>query len=996
VTSLRIVLLAALGVMIPARVAGQAALDLPQSQVTHTVVSVTPVSFAVTLIADQFTLITVDQEGAEVSLSVLRPDGSSGPSIDLFNSGIGRERLVLIATSSGRHVISVEPLGGPPADSRFTIRSTPPRLATAVDRQLGDAQALEVAGRLARENGGRTGREKFLEYSGRALALYQSAGDQEGVAFASYEQGVSHTFLSNWSAAASAFAASARAARQVGDRVHEARSFNAAGAVSLQRGVLEDAEARLLESLAISTALSHSLLQAITLNDLAVTYARGGRYQKALDRYAEALRLRKNRGDAEEGNVLLNIGSLYARIGNLREAAWYHEQAMGVLRFQSNQTRYVGGLIARNAVLLELGSFSEALAGAREALAAALKMADRRYELYAHQQLVIALTGLDQLIEARAAFVNGQRLITAAESSAPAAALLGAGALLEHRSGELVAALALADQALAMFPAVVDDRLEAALHFRAAESLAGLDRLAEARRRIGRVLRIVEDAENIAAVSSTTFLGRAKDYFDLAILIESKLFPAAPERAFAFAQRAKSRALRDGLAQQSRTLSVPVPADILNRLRAHERALFDAEILRSAALSTGTRDATGDQRVAALIRERDRIRDEIREISPNHPSTREDVAANVLTLIRNRRDGRTSYVEYWLGRRVACAWIVDATGIRSVSLPASSNKIAELAKGVVAVMSTSDTAASLAELDQIVGAPIRRLARGRRIIAASDGPLNLLPLSLVLTRGASAPVELIQVPSLAAMALVHGPPGRKTTGVHVFADPVYRLADPRVLTSAASSSSFVGSRRGPGGNWSDDLGRLRYSRREAEAIARAVEPDRVTVSLDFDASLATLQSEAVAHSRIVHIAAHTRLSPGESAASGLVFSLITADGQPRPGLLRVDEVLALKWSAELVVLSACEVERLVTTDVDGVSDIARAFLLAGARSVMTSYWIVDDEATAVLMARFYQELKRNPDRPAMALQLAQNWMRRDSRWRAPYYWAGFAVVGASH
>ena len=62
---------------------------------------------------------------------------------------------------------------------------------------------------------------------------------------------------------------------------------------------------------------------------------------------------------------------------------------------------------------------------------------------------------------------------------------------------------------------------------------------------------------------------------------------------------------------------------------------------------------------------------------------------------------------------------------------------------------------------------------------------------------------------------------------------------------------------------------------------------------------------------------------------------------------------------------------------------------------MASLWKVNDAATAELMKRFYHKLLAGPtSQPAKALRAAQLEMSRVSRWRNPFYWAGFVLEGA--
>ena len=73
--------------------------------------------------------------------------------------------------------------------------------------------------------------------------------------------------------------------------------------------------------------------------------------------------------------------------------------------------------------------------------------------------------------------------------------------------------------------------------------------------------------------------------------------------------------------------------------------------------------------------------------------------------------------------------------------------------------------------------------------------------------------------------------------------------------------------------------------------------------------------------------------------------------------------------------------------------MTRGFMYAGAASVMSSFWEVDDEATTELMKRVYDAMLREGQTPAAALRSSQNAIRAQKGWQAPYYWAAFTVQG---
>jgi CHAT domain-containing protein/tetratricopeptide (TPR) repeat protein len=96
------------------------------------------------------------------------------------------------------------------------------------------------------------------------------------------------------------------------------------------------------------------------------------------------------------------------------------------------------------------------------------------------------------------------------------------------------------------------------------------------------------------------------------------------------------------------------------------------------------------------------------------------------------------------------------------------------------------------------------------------------------------------------------------------------------------------------------------------------------------------------------------------------------------GILTASEVAGLDLrSTDLVVLSACETGLGAVAGGEGVLGLQRAFQMAGARTVVASLWKVDDEATRVLMERFYENLWQKKMGKLMALREAQLWMLRE-------------------
>ena len=133
---------------------------------------------------------------------------------------------------------------------------------------------------------------------------------------------------------------------------------------------------------------------------------------------------------------------------------------------------------------------------------------------------------------------------------------------------------------------------------------------------------------------------------------------------------------------------------------------------------------------------------------------------------------------------------------------------------------------------------------------------------------------------------------------------------------------------------------------------------------------------------LVQIPTHGRKETGEIALA------------PNPGWTSKipKEVQAVKRRARLAVLSCCHSCRGEITS-EGVVGIARAFLAAGARSVLVSLWAIGDEATMQFMEIFYQHL-RDGKTASLALHQAMKSLRDSERFCAAKYWAPFVLIGA--
>ncbi len=179
-----------------------------------------------------------------------------------------------------------------------------------------------------------------------------------------------------------------------------------------------------------------------------------------------------------------------------------------------------------------------------------------------------------------------------------------------------------------------------------------------------------------------------------------------------------------------------------------------------------------------------------------------------------------------------------------------------------------------------------------------------------------------------------------------------------------------------------DRGHLPRVQDEARTIASLVGGD---CYLEEEATIARLIQQAPT-SRIIHLATH-----GQNRLDAPNFSYVRlADGQ----LNAIDAFSLDLPHCELVVLSGCETGLALSGGGDEQLGLARAFLAAGAPSLVISLWSVEDTSTNELMQHFYQHLLQGESK-VQALRSAQcNLLQQtDSMYAHPYFWAAFRLVG---
>jgi CHAT domain-containing protein len=156
------------------------------------------------------------------------------------------------------------------------------------------------------------------------------------------------------------------------------------------------------------------------------------------------------------------------------------------------------------------------------------------------------------------------------------------------------------------------------------------------------------------------------------------------------------------------------------------------------------------------------------------------------------------------------------------------------------------------------------------------------------------------------------------------------------------------------------------------------------------ATEAQFKKQPLGRFAIIHLAVHAFSDPKDQARAALL--LAQDESGEEDGFLQPREISQLPITAKLVVLSACNTGAGPSFGQEGIANLARAFLIAGASSVVTTLWSVGDTGSSGLMTEFYRNLHTGQD-VATALWNAKQTLLRQFGPRILPTVAAFQVVG---
>lgn len=874
--------------------------------------------------------------------------------------------------------------------------------ASALRHRLAARDSADTTYSFATRLAERREYERALLLLAKAIKLYRSARDTIGEGTAWVRSGIIMEDMAAYKDALAAYntGLALHAAAKFPEGL--ATGFDRIAGVELLLGEYDHALTHYQKSLELKRATKDPRGEGLALSNLGVTYDYLGNYSEALRYQADARRLQEQLPDSQGlaktfGNIagvyanrgeftnaleyfhraraleeqlkdsvnlritFANLSVTYVNLGNHDDAVRFAEAALTLARALDDVQGETNALNSLAGLYDDAGDSTAALSAYREALRNWRRIKDRDGQATAEHNLGVFFLYHDRPDSARAHLLRAVRIRDSlgveAEAAVTHAALAAALVMLkrfepalqeyrralraQERAGDRVAQAFTLDGIADLFEKAGDEGQSLHFHSQAV-------RMAETARADVHVEEVSSAlGDKLAALYSNT----------VAFLVDHD----RPGDAFDYAERSRARTFLDVLGNGKVDFRRSAPSDLL----AAERAvLAEMDSLQRTINRGHDRESKGLQRelvlANALSDAKARYADiemRLKLASPQYGSLVSVAPISEAELqTRVLRDSVT-LVEYYVLDRFVVAWIIDDSAVVPTVLRVPRDSLTQaIALFRSQIAARSDVTESAAWLYDKLIRPLTPKIRRRTLVIVPHAVLHYLPFA-ALWDGAKKQYLVQQY-------TVSYSPSASVLGLVIDKSPA---VSPRLLALGNPDGS------------------LPYAAAEVDSVGRLF---NTAVSVGQAATETALRAR-VQSADIVHLAAH-----GAFNETNPLFSRIELAGDSiNDGLLEAREIFELRLPrGALVVLSACNTAMGRVGEGEEIVGLTRAFMYAGASSVISTLWSIDDVSSAALLTEFFRS-RRAAAGTAEALRNAQVRVLDDPKWSHPYFWAAFSLTG---
>ncbi|HSE38424.1 MAG TPA: tetratricopeptide repeat protein, partial [Blastocatellia bacterium] len=769
-------------------------------------------SYLINLVAGQFFHAVIEQQGIDVTVSLVRPDGSLISTSDSPNERFGPEPALLIAEVSGEYRVEVRAPNTRAGAANYQIKIVALREASATDKQHVTAQrAFDEAQKLRPQSDATAKRAAIAKYQ-EAIPLFQAAGDAYRQTLAVHASGIGYFQLNEPRNALRCFEEALALAQKVGDERLEAPIETYLGASFEILGEISKSHDHFERARVLSGRLGDKPTQGSAFTSIGKLHSEAGDFQRALDYFLQALPLFAE-SPPRRAIALNNIGAAYTSLGEPERALDYLQQSLEIMSRGTDRAAEALTLHNIGYAYNRLTKYREAQDYYNQALAMVQKSGNRSLEAQALDLLGASYSDMGQ--PQRALDLHQRALEIQRTTKNVRREMFGYGNLghVYNLLSQPAKALDQYNQALAISRSIGDLNSAANYLEGRARAQQKLGNLAEARKDVEESLSLIETVRARSGSQSlrASYLASREKAYELYVDVLMQLHakdPAAGHDAEALqaSERGRARSLLEMLNEAPADIEQGVGVDLVKREREIRQAI-NAKAQRQIQLTAqnGSRQEieTFGKEIRALEDEYQQVQVAIRKASPAYAALTQPQPLGLIE-IQQLLDANTVLLEYSLGDERSYLWAVTQNSFKAFALP-KGEEVGKVAQQVYrsltarSVMKSLETPAqrqqriaqadaqfqqSSAELARMILAPAAAEFGTKRLVVIPDGALQYVPFAALPLPGSARPLivehELVSLPSASSLAiqrltLATRKPAPK--GVAVIADPVFSARD---------------------------------------------------------------------------------------------------------------------------------------------------------------------------------------------------------------------------
>ena len=795
-----------------------------------------------------------------------------------------------------------------------------------------------------------------------ALTIYQQLDDRFSQGTVLNYIGLAYRNLGQYQKALDSLQQALEVLEQIQARGSIGTTLSNLGLVYNNLGQYKDALKVYQQALAIKKEFDDRRGQATVFNNIGTTYRYLGQYQQALEAYRQALTLFKSVIDKSgEGTTLNNIGGIYDNLGQYSQALEVYQQALNLLKSINDKTGEGTTLNNIGVLYRNLGQYEDALKYYQQALDIINKLEKRSL-------IATVLNNIGEVFDSQKKYDEALKYYQQALGIRKEIQdRLGEGTTLNsigaayRNLGNYQEALKVYQQALAV-RAKINDRVGKAT------TLNNMGNVYLDQGQHGKALELFQQALVIyKEVGDRSNIGTTLNNIGSAYLVAGN-YQEATEKLRESINVLES--LRPGLSD------------------ANKVAIFETQdhTYRSLQKALIAQDRIEE---ALEIAERGRARayvDLLAKRLSATPNTQPTISPPTTKKIQQIAQAQqATLVEYSIiSDKELFIWVIQPNGkiaFRRVDLQSIRTSLQNFvnisrqsigARGSIAPVPINPQVTSsqitLQKLYQILIEPIADLLPSNpkaHVTFVPHKSLFLIPFAALQDGKGKYLIEkhtIITAPAIQVLDLT------RKQRQQVSGKGALVVGDPTIETQVSREYG---------------LRQLNGAQQEGTIIAQILNTKALIGNQPTKATVLQKMRDA----RIIHLATHGLLDDVKQL--GIPGAIVLAPEGKDNGLLTAGEILDLKLSAELVVLSACDTAQGKLTG-DGVIGLSRSLITAGAPSVIVTLWKIPDTSSALLMTEFYQNLQRYPNK-ATALRTAM--LITMKKYPNPIEWAGFTLIG---